>query len=274
MAVKFTGAGGPSDLLAPLGVPNDLLDALDTAGIKVELGSSSLTLKMGNQFQKMAMPNGILTLAKEGKLHSSSKEALTGQILSFCKNVYKNWTGEPYQEKSKVNWGGLDIDPVLDNTASPAAQVFIGKSKGTGSMKASEPTFQEVPKAEAKGYILNVMSGTPVRLKDANQIYQAVKGTDSTSRYFVVALSDDLKIAARLLGTKLSVRVEGDVQKHATQLGQLGMMVNADKGYASVHMICDTENLLRRAIGSVLTGLDIEFTTGVPKVSLLSGKGS
>ena len=53
-------------------------------------------------------------------------------------------------------------------------------------------------------------------------MYQPVKGTSQGSRYFVVGGNQDLRIAARLSGGTLSVRIEGySWLKHKTAIAAM-----------------------------------------------------
>ena len=121
-----------------------------------------------------------------------------------------------------------------------------------------------VPVVTAK-HNINFNLNSPEKLADASQMYQPVRGTSTGSVYSVVALSDLIKVAARVTGQKLSMRVEGkgiESQKIADKLTEMGFAPTAGSHY-SMHMACG-EVPADRVIGAILAGLGVEFQTPLP----------
>jgi hypothetical protein len=117
------------------------------------------------------------------------------------------------------------------------------------------------------------MNASPIPLYQAKTLYQAVGGTSSSSKYFVVAIGDGLKIAARIRSNRVSIRAEGDVKAHKNQLKAAGL-APADGGHWSMHVEYDNDPVMaRRIVGSVLCSLDINAVTPLPKVQMLVNQG-
>lgn len=110
-------------------------------------------------------------------------------------------------------------------------------------------------------------------LISAKRLLQPVSASSMGSRYFVVALRPDLKIAARYKDDHLSIRAEGDgMTKFAPNLSNAGF--KNDNGYRSLHLgPVGGPAMMGRTLGSVLLGLNIEFTTIAAQPQVLVGKG-
>lgn len=106
-----------------------------------------------------------------------------------------------------------------------------------------------------------------VPLRQATQMYQPVHGTSAGSRYFVVAANADLRVAARLQGQTLSVRIEGKGwDKYKEKMTAVGFSkVNANKQYASLHLDVGYDKVMAsKTLGAVLMGLGIPMDTPLP----------
>jgi hypothetical protein len=117
-------------------------------------------------------------------------------------------------------------------------------------------------------------SGSKVKLKDATALFQPVSGTDETSKYYCIALRDDLKVAARIKSAgKISIRVEGSgIQKYKSNLLAAGL---SDSGtYCSVHLSADSNELARKCVGSVIYGTGIQFQQIATDLQPIWGMGS
>jgi hypothetical protein len=113
-----------------------------------------------------------------------------------------------------------------------------------------------------------------VPLKSATKMYQPVKATSSGSRYFVIAIADGLKVAARYQHGKLSVRVEGEyLEKFEPLLSEMDLSGNT-KSHMSMHLAASDEQTAGKCIGAILAGLGVPFTTPVPLIKAIAGKGS
>ena len=109
-----------------------------------------------------------------------------------------------------------------------------------------------------------------VNLKDANSMYQPVKGTSDDSRYYVIGGNEEFKVAARYSGSKLSIRIEGDNwKKYQKQVVETGFSINSD--YASVHLnVGADKKLASKTLGAVILGLGVPFTSPLPEFEKLA----
>ncbi len=112
-----------------------------------------------------------------------------------------------------------------------------------------------------------------VKLADATAMYQMVHGTSTGSKYYVVALAQGLKVAARYGGASLSVRAEGEnLAIMANVLKIAGLDTKGD--YASMHFqVAGDDMLAQKTLGAVLAviGSEAPYTTPVPSIKVLKG---
>jgi len=105
----------------------------------------------------------------------------------------------------------------------------------------------------------------PSKLAEAGKLYQPVKGTSAGSVYATVALSETMKVAARVGSDKLSIRVEGlciTDPKVVKKLIEIGF--TESKGtHFSMHLSCGNVPV-ERVIGAILGSLGREFKTPIP----------
>jgi hypothetical protein len=118
-----------------------------------------------------------------------------------------------------------------------------------------------------------VMGGPRVPLNQATLLYQPVRGTDGTSRYFVVAIHDRFKVAARIINETVSVRVEGNFQEgDDANFDNVGLGQKTS-GHWSGHYQLGPHVSAARLLGSILVGMEVKFNTQMPEVSNLEGMG-
>lgn len=92
----------------------------------------------------------------------------------------------------------------------------------------------------------------------ASSIGEKVRGTSPGSVYYVIALDDDVKCAARVLNGQISVRIEGVVSKAAeARLAALGIS-KSSSGHWSSHMSIGSAPPAR-VIGAMLMDMGIKF---------------
>lgn len=146
-------------------------------------------------------------------------------------------------------------------TPKPLPQPVI--NFGTQHMTSAFPAWTEFDLGQMK-------YATRVQLKDAVSMYQPVKGSSAESRYYVVGGNDDLKVAARYSGSKLSIRIEGENwKKYQKQVVETGFSVNSD--YASVHLnVGADKKLASKTLGAVILGLGVPFTSPLPEFEKLA----
>ena len=122
-----------------------------------------------------------------------------------------------------------------------------------------------------------------VALTEAVTMYQPVKSASTGSRYFLLGkaihkeVGAPLFVAARLVGKKLSIRVEGAALVAARQ--DLLCMGFDNKGdhYVSAHLSAGSVIDAAKAIGAVMSALAAAGCTVVsqiPDITKILGKGS
>src|SRR5690606_14300365 len=99
-----------------------------------------------------------------------------------------------------------------------------------------------------------------------------VKGTSKSSRYYVVAANDDIRIAARYQAASLSIRIEGpNWAKHTEAMTECGLKADNAQQYASMHLTAPDDTVAAKTLGAVLMGLGIPLVTHVPDITRIKG---
>lgn len=141
-----------------------------------------------------------------------------------------------------------------------------------GMAKNAEKVMQQM---EDAGLVVK----KKVKLSDATQLLQPVSSTDPDSVYHTVAIGADANMAIRIRKEangvhRLSARLEGDnAGAYNTTLVNAGWDKKKDTHY-SIHIECDTADLTRKAVGSMVYSTGIEFDEVQCNVIVLEGKGA
>lgn len=202
--------------------------------------------------------------------------------------------------KTETVWTKADLDPKVYHDVMDTLVEMSGTPKGfslpgsdllphdlepeeaTNDLDVEEGVEIKEPPAATEGVSVAateevsdalMKTQTPVDLFEATKMYQPVKSTDKSSRYFVVARLNGLNIAARLKsGGTLSVRAEGyKFSEYKTLLQQAGFSLKAS--YASQHFHCENELNATRCLAAVLAPLSEYLLTPMPKAKKIVGKG-
>ena len=153
--------------------------------------------------------------------------------------------------------------PLTQLGAPNSALAMLPKGKGEAPPPPKWPFFD----------ITQLHTQTAVHLYGAECMYQPVKGTSASSRYFLVAGIDGLRVAARwrLNSKSLSIRAEGaKLATHKHNVTDSGLAWKGD--YASLHLECHTTLIARKALGAVLAGFDVSFETPFPNIHVIAEK--
>lgn len=146
-----------------------------------------------------------------------------------CKKTLSNWINELFT-----------LHPSTSKLATPAEK------------KAAEPLAPhfEVPVPKITDAVIN--------LRDAKAVGQRVKGTSQGSVYHCVALNPRVKVATRVSGGSVSVRVECDnATKHEVDK-LLGVGLSEKGGYYSLHLSTQ-ESSATKVVGALLYGMCVKF---------------
>jgi hypothetical protein len=124
--------------------------------------------------------------------------------------------------------------------------------------------------------VLKVTNGNDViHLREATGLYRKVQGSDSSSRYFLVADFGDLKMAVRWKGGKMSVRFEAKsnklAEKYSTRMAELGMIMNAQ--HASAHLEVDNLVDASKLVGAMILGSGEMLLSPLPNMAVIKDKG-
>lgn len=134
------------------------------------------------------------------------------------------------------------------------------------SVVQSIPAEPKIKPVAAKVTQSDVDKLPVVQLRDATALYQRVHGTSGGSIYRVVALNDKLKMAARIKGTAVSLRIEGVLDSSSVKAFEaLGISKKSDE-YMSGHFTCE-KCTPQKLIGSILVGSGVPFDSPIPVIS-------
>jgi len=118
--------------------------------------------------------------------------------------------------------------------------------------------------------VSKLMSAPTVTMLQATKLYQPVRGTSSGSRYFIIALSPALKVAARWkqapASEGLALRVEGKGLTNpytVKLLEQIGLDKKSEV-HMSAHLTVTNDIEARKAIGALLYAINEPWTTPRP----------
>lgn len=250
MAIKIKAMNGMA-ALKKAGVYQALIDCLIEDGVKVDLSAQGFffTYHDGTQFQK-AFANFPLN-----KTQALMLETLPSHELAMLKARLTDIITKIAAKSAPMKLGEFEVPELPKSVLKMLPPVSTDKQD-----KPPAPTetkkWPEFPPA--------LMQAAPlVKLRDATKMYQPVQGSSVGSRYFLVAGRDDLRVAARYTGVKLSIRVEGsNVTGASKNLSATGFDLH--DGYASVHLAIHGKDLARKTLGALLLGLGIPFETPLP----------
>lgn len=257
MAIKFKAVDTDTILLG-LGVLPPTLQKLKSIGTEVTLTNVSpavLTFRYKGELAG-TVNLGTVKLAAiyAGTLHEGTKKSIKlhldkviGVILAAdggVKSTKTDLMAEDKQESKSV----LDV--------APPVQVI-------STQKAAPVAWSDFPAATKK-------TAPCVKLRDATHMYQPVLGTSEGSRYYMIGANDDIRIAVRIKGGSLSIRIEGpNWTKYKAKISSVGFnKVDQKNDYASMHLSLDADPILMgKTIGAVLLGLGVPFETPIPDIA-------
>lgn len=248
-------------ILEKLGFYPDVCEKLKSLGYSVTLGTGGLIITATGGFivGSAAISPTKLSLLKQGTLQEGSKTLIANQIIAALKKhapkEFGQWVVTPELEPASKPKSILDIVPPINKDPEPPAEP---------APKAQ--AWAEFPEAQMK-------TASLVKLRDATMMYQPVRGTSNSSRYYVIGANKDLRIAARLQGDALSVRVEGPGWgKYKGALTLAGFQKVEDSNqYASLHLnVGQNAVLAAKTLGAILMGLGVKLETPLPELSKLT----
>jgi hypothetical protein len=257
VAVTFKTTG-PLDVLALFGLPAAKIAYLADNGVEVHTTSGGLQLVSPWAPTVEVSLSYVHVLAlKKGALDKLTKGLVLKSLEQAVDYLMKTQTGE---------------SPTLDQLPGGDKQ-----KPGALSLLKQKPKAMPAPAAPWPSFDMKALkTAAPIKLRDATQMYQPVKGSSPNSRYFLVAANDDLRIAARYKGASLSVRIEGPAwEKHSPSIKACGFdNVQPEQGYASIHLHVADPVIAGKALGAILLGLGVELQTPIPNLAVIKDAGA
>lgn len=205
-------------IMALFDVSPSMIAAAKSAGVQcVQTNPGTFVVKKGQSvYGTIPVKGTALTLAQNKALGPNSKIAFKANFESALNKAM----GETSLKNSAVLGG-------VSNTAMPKTAPLT-----------TDSTVGQLP---------------IVKLCDATELYQQVKGTSQGSIYRVFALFPGLKLAARVSGYKMSVRAEGDgIANYKAELVDAFKM-DLGSGYVSAHYsVNEGVPLIIKTLGAIV----------------------
>ena len=266
VALKFNINPNGQGFLVKLGIGKESIAQLYAKGWAAKLDPNELTLHKGGHNYAIpltptmyAAVNGNAALADKVKLYDL-KNAVGSTITHILKS-------EPELDLTALDLVKADDDPdslFKPNPVKAASLTFAHTLTG------KKPAVKKPAAADV--YPTDKMKvGERVQLAKATLLYQPVFGTSGNSRYYVIGVSDSIRVAARYDGHGLHVRVEGPGYAALTkELQEVGFDPHAGKSHASLHLpIGGDHGLAAKSLGAIVFGLGVTLTSPVPDFSII-----
>jgi hypothetical protein len=256
-----------------LGIDPDDFEWLATSGIIVKATTKAFSfihpnlpedpILGANPLAVVPVTLNLLQGLKEGSISTVEKLELKAAVQDVIPYLKEQLDEHP------VKAG--DPDGAL-GMLSPINVVNAMDEMGSAPGKPAQPVAS-APMSAFPTFDLTKLKSAPLtKLRDATMLYQPVHGTSSSSRYYLVAANQGLRVAARWKNSGLSIRVEGEsLLAHKSELTEAGIILKGAE-YASVHLSCDDELLARKAMGAVLMAMGAQFDTPLPNLMVIQGK--
>lgn len=262
MAVSVKPMNGIA-AIKKLGVGENTVDFLLTSGFITMLNAQAFDFVNPdlpgdqNPVAKVPVTLTVLKALSSNTLGITEKEKLAKEITMA---VIKLQNAEQQPSKPK---GALDMLP----------QSLVGKVTDLAGVDyAKVEAALLAQSAKWAPFDTGKLKTAPLmKLRDATRMYQPVYGTSAGSRYYLVAGNEELRIAARYQGQKLSVRIEGpDWKKHIPSIAKAGISKpDGNEDYTSLHLTVPNDIVARKALGAIILGLGVPMDTPMPNLSLI-----
>lgn len=247
---------------------------LEKAGVVCQVKYFTVSMvRNGKVIAGCSLPSSVVSLLKGTAPGSAKQMAITGLIhttqLAY-EIVFPN-SGEKQQylvvKSLKFNGMNFNEGEVIPLSASEAmvlgekvkpvpidvpveTQLKLGallKDHLKGLDDSALPAAKKKP-----------LPGEKVPLAHATELLQKVRGTDASSTYYAVALSDRMKVGARVKNTALSLRLEGPMSEMDKKKAESVGFLQSSQGHLSVHIDC--KNVPPHAVlGGMLFRLGVSF---------------
>lgn len=232
---------------------------LEQKGVEIKVAFFVVQfLKDGKLLAACPLPVSSANLMKDKANHGVKtlvEKGLTSAVISVQNQLNPGQSEEvvKYEAKEFFNWQGKKY--------GPGQEVILPKGFDPSGLPVK--LKQEAPEIEeAVGVILPQKKKKPlagkVHLRDADALLQKVHGTDQSSTYYTVALSDRVNVAARIKKKTLSLRLEGKLSKEDEVRASTAGFQKASAGHMSMHVDCQQVPPVA-VIGGMLFRLGVSF---------------
>jgi hypothetical protein len=253
------------DFLQKLKVEGSVIADLKTNNIKLALGLHSVTF-LGAQ--NTAIGTYTCASAVGSMLKYPDAYEQEGKKLMFFINQYVL----PVHQGAQVSLAAVQelMKQQFPPLEKATVKVTFPPLQPTAGTMPSPP--QQMPKSK---YEFKAPQGLKplyekVALRDATAMYQQVAGTSPDSKYFVVAMNAQVKLAVQLKAGGLSLRAEGIMPPDVIKaLGKAKLQVKGKGEYMSQHYSCDDNAPVSHLLGALLSATELEFDTPFPSVRKL-----
>lgn len=256
------------ELVKVLEIDPALMAKVKAAQITIEIKLTAIVVATPTgESQQIPIKMSSLSELAAGKAAPILKQALQTSVTTALEKMLN--TAKPAEAKAvPVEENPFSFGPAGQKPGSTAAKTAQAAAKPYQAFDDGQPA-----QANGKWKVLTaeqISQLSPVKLLQAEAMYQPVAGTSAGSKYFAVALKSDLKVAARIKGGALSVRVEGSgFTKYKQMLTDCEFSVHGD--YASIHLDCNGSKLAARALGALICSMNVHFETPAPVLKMIGG---
>jgi hypothetical protein len=262
-----------------IGIPQHQYDWLVSSGVSVKLTSEKFVFVYPAndplaQVCEVPVTTAQLHALSTNKMHPSDKLKL-GKALSAA--IWKANAAKA----SEIAVAPSKADPLFGYDLATGEIMLEGTLGKLPPLDNLSSTLQIAPKKAPEAQksclwepfdLAKLKTAPAVKLRDATKLYQPVSGSSAGSRYYVVAGNNDIRVAARLKGKALSVRIEGPNFVNAKKaIAGVGFQVNEASAYASMHLNVEDDVLAAKTVGALLMGLGVQFDTALPNVQTIRG---
>lgn len=264
----------PMQTLKDIGVKPQLLAKLSGSSLSVTMEAERLLFSysdiVSGAKSVINVKKTLLMAAAKDLLPTAERKMLVAQLNTGIEEILMKPVGhvvdvETKSPAMKSTDAGMPSADDGSSASKPAANLGV-----FANMAKALSEHQPYPTAQLD-------KGDALPLLDAKGLYAPVRGTDSSSKYFMIAVFDKFRVAVRLKHNKMSIRIEGGMSDAAkVDLQKMGF-TNSGK-HVSQHMMVTTNEEAQRYLGAALSamagaGEGAAMLTPMPQVSIIAGKG-
>lgn len=262
--------------LKKVGVNPTTLNKLSQAGAKVQMLPDRLTVSINGKTLEFKVLSSTLMHASKGDLLPADLAKLRVELTGFFGACLNDTAA-----------------PMAPGVSKPSPEFVVtpqGPVPQIASMKATGAATEQVVPVHMVPAVAAMMAhqpvspsalthGTKVPLIDAKGLYAPVRGTDDSSRYFMVGVFKNFRVAVRVKQSAMSVRVEGSLGDVHKILAPLGFKSGSSggKSYMSAHIhSVDGVQRFQMYIGAMFGALCLggfQLLTPMPDLNVIVGKG-